>query len=1036
MNSKLTPTHEPPATRGRRKGLMQRRSSLALFLLAAASFFTLAFATVQAAPQALINGDTVSGGASSQEAQAATAQGYVVTVVSNATWLAMTQAQFGTYDLLIIGDASCSGAPGNAAVNSAVWAPVVMGTAGGRTSAGNRILIGTDPVFHDGGVNTLRGTIIRTGIRFAGKQPGRTGLYFCASCSNSNAAILTALSRLSTGTGAWTVNGAPPCGGSVSLIATEPAFVTPDLLTTASLQGWGCSVHESWPTFPSDWSALAVATDTPTKPTCGVDPNTGLSACGQAYILIAGSSIVVTSGSISISPLDATNPVGTLHTVTAHVSDAVSHAPIAGQAVTFTITGVNVGVAGVCIPADCKTDANGDVSFTYPDTNGMGDDTIKASFTDATGSLQSATAQKHWIITNHPPVARCKSVTVPAAAFPNCKAFASVDNGSFDPDPADTITITQVPAGPYPLGTTSVTLTVTDNNGASDSCTATVTVVDNSFPIVSGCPGDITVFTGPGSTTCSQVATWIEPLAASCTLVSFIGNHRPGDTFPGGPTTVTYTATDAAGHTNSCNFTVTVVDNTVPVLSGQGGPLALECPAPPVFTPPRATDNCDPSPAITFTDATLPGACAGAYSVTRTWTAKDASGNVSLPVSQTITVVDTTPPTLAGQGANLTIECPAVPMFTPPRATDNCDPSPTVKFTDATTAGACPGTYRVTRTWTATDCGGLVSAPVSQTITVVDTTPPTLAGQGANLTIECPAVPVFTPPRATDNCDPSPTVAFTDATVPGRCPGSYKVTRTWRAKDCTGNVSATVSQTITVVDTKPPTITCPANIIVDAASAAGATVSFSATATDACDPSPTVSYSKNPGTVFPIGTTTVTSTATDCSGNSAACQFTVTVRGPRGIELDVAAQLRALLPTITNRDLARELAEAIGEFNEANNPAWWVDDSHLKCEKGEHVFDEKREGVSELLEVVRRSPALAAVLNPLIAREVLSCRILAEVSLSTATGKNLAKGLSELAEGDKDRAAGKPTGAIEDYGDAWEKGCTKRDDDDHDRDKK
>ena len=44
-----------------------------------------------------------------------------------------------------------------------------------------------------------------------------------------------------------------------------------------------------------------------------------------------------------------------------------------------------------------QTDANGDVTFTYTDTNGAGDDTIKASFTDATGSLQSATAQKHWV---------------------------------------------------------------------------------------------------------------------------------------------------------------------------------------------------------------------------------------------------------------------------------------------------------------------------------------------------------------------------------------------------------------------------------------------------------------------------------------------------------------------------------------------------------------------------------------------------------------------------------------------------------------
>jgi hypothetical protein len=47
-------------------------------------------------------------------------------------------------------------------------------------------------------------------------------------------------------------------------------------------QRWGCSVHESFPMFPSDWSALAVATDTASRPTCGVDLITGIEACGQA----------------------------------------------------------------------------------------------------------------------------------------------------------------------------------------------------------------------------------------------------------------------------------------------------------------------------------------------------------------------------------------------------------------------------------------------------------------------------------------------------------------------------------------------------------------------------------------------------------------------------------------------------------------------------------------------------------------------------------------------------------------------------------
>jgi NHL repeat len=81
--------------------------------------------------------------------------------------------------------------------------------------------------------------------------------------------------------------------------------------------------------------------------------------------------------------------------------------------------------------------------------------------------------------TNHPPVALCTNVVVSCGC--TGVASASVDNGSFDPD-GDPITRTQTPPGPYPLGTNEVTLTVTDNQGASDSCHATVTVVDTRPP--------------------------------------------------------------------------------------------------------------------------------------------------------------------------------------------------------------------------------------------------------------------------------------------------------------------------------------------------------------------------------------------------------------------------------------------------------------------------------------------------------------------------------------------------------------------------
>ena len=82
---------------------------------------------------------------------------------------------------------------------------------------------------------------------------------------------------------------------------------------------------------------------------------------------------------------------------------------------------------------------------------------------------------------NNPPAALCQNVTVSAGS--RCKASASIDKSSYDPD-GDSITYSQSPAGPYPRGNTLVTLTVTDSKGASRQCTGVVTVTDNTPPSI------------------------------------------------------------------------------------------------------------------------------------------------------------------------------------------------------------------------------------------------------------------------------------------------------------------------------------------------------------------------------------------------------------------------------------------------------------------------------------------------------------------------------------------------------------------------
>jgi HYR domain len=176
-----------------------------------------------------------------------------------------------------------------------------------------------------------------------------------------------------------------------------------------------------------------------------------------------------------------------------------------------------------------------------------------------------------------------------------------------------------------------------------------------------------------------------------------------------------------------------------------------------------------------------------------------------------------------------------------------------------------------------------------------DTTPPVLS-LPADKTVEATgptgAVVSFTA-TATDDVDPSPTVSCTPPS--GSIFPLGKTTVSCTATDASGN-SATGSFTITVVDTTPPTLTLPANKVVDATGPRGAAVSYTVAATDTVDASPAVICSPPSGSVFAIGTTTVRCTATDASGNAATATFTVHVEGAAEQLADLAAAVKGVGP--------------------------------------------------------------------------------------------------------------------------------------------
>ena len=178
-------------------------------------------------------------------------------------------------------------------------------------------------------------------------------------------------------------------------------------------------------------------------------------------------------------------------------------------------------------------------------------------------------------------------------------------------------------------------------------------------------------------------------------------------------------------------------------------------------------------------------------------------------------------------------------------------------------------------TLTVMDTGG-GSDSDTVVINIVDTQAPVITVNGDNpMTVECHTS--FSDPGATANDGCAGSVSVTPSgSVDVNTPGSYIIT--YSATD--GVNPATANRTVNVVDTTPPAITCPANVVAmlpPNSMATSMVVNYPAvTATDSCSSSVTVNSSPASGSIFPVGTTTVNATASDGT-NSSNCSFTVTV---------------------------------------------------------------------------------------------------------------------------------------------------------------
>jgi uncharacterized lipoprotein YddW (UPF0748 family) len=172
-----------------------------------------------------------------------------------------------------------------------------------------------------------------------------------------------------------------------------------------------------------------------------------------------------------------------------------------------------------------------------------------------------------------------------------------------DVTPSSAILITQYPAAGTLVsgsGETVVTLSAADASGKTAQCSFTVIKVDKTAPVVT-CGGDRMVSTDAGKCTATIA---VEPPTATdnCGTVNIAGIRSDGQSlsaaYPKGVTTISWTATDAAGNSASCTQTITVRDNETPVITAvSANPASL---FPPnhkmknVTVSYNVTDNCGP----------------------------------------------------------------------------------------------------------------------------------------------------------------------------------------------------------------------------------------------------------------------------------------------------------------------------------------------------------------------------------------------------------------------------------------------------------
>ncbi|MEM7085250.1 MAG: HYR domain-containing protein [Bacteroidota bacterium] len=513
----------------------------------------------------------------------------------------------------------------------------------------------------------------------------------------------------------------------------------------------------------------------------------------------------------------------------------------------------------------------------------------------------------------------------------------------------------------FPIGTTTNSFEVTDYAGNMSTCSFEVTVNDTEAPQIASCPADITVNNDTG--VCGATVNYETPLALdNCDPTIFAGftylgnydnkayyvsnNSSDGpDAFIAaeaqngfvativsqdqndwlrnvlntegvGEAIIGFTDRDVEGtftwhsvstssytnwNTNEPNDAGPGEDYTVMRNDGLWNDVRSSTPRPFVIE----TTGLP----ITQTTGLPSGSVFPVGTTTNTFIATDPSGNIST-CSFTVTVNDAEAPIAVCQNITIPLDANGNASITAGDvdggSTDNCGiASLTVSPAtfDCSDVGINPVTLTVT------DVNGNVST-CTALITVEDNVPPVAVCQNIDVFLDATGSVTITPADvdggSTDACGIASLAIDIDTFTCDADLGPNDVTLT--VTDVNGNVSTCIA-VVTVIDDIDPTIACPADIAVNTdADLCSAVVTFpDAIALDNCTVTVAQTGGLPSGSAFPVGVSTVEYTATDSSGNTAVCTFTVTVTDnepPLAVCQDITVQLDATgTVTITPTDV-------------------------------------------------------------------------------------------------------------------------------------